>query len=90
MTATPPSSNGATRPGRADSRFFCNRARTLSLVLGLAAIIALVAGAVLAEFNASGAPTSTQTAVIRWVILAAVVGAVAADVVGGHQKARDG
>jgi len=50
----------------------------------------LVAGAVLAELSSSGAPTSTQTAVIRWVILAAVVGAVAAYVVGGHQKARDG
>jgi len=90
MTATPPSSNGATRPGRADSRFFCNRARTLSLVLGLAAIIALVAGAVLAEFNASGAPTSTQTAIVRWIILAALVGAVAAYVIGGRQRRREG
>ena len=91
MTATPPpSNNGSSHSSRADSRFFCNRARTASLVLGLVAVVALVAGAVLAELSSSGAPTSTQTAAIRWVILAAVVGAVAAYVVGGHQKARDG
>ena len=72
MTVTPPpSSNGTSRPNRADSRFFCNRARTASLVLGLVAVVALVAGFILAELSASGAPTSSQTAVVRWVILAA-------------------
>jgi hypothetical protein len=91
VTATPsPSNNGTSHPSRADSRFFCNRARTASLVLGLVAVVALVAGAVLAELSASGAPTSTQTAVVRWVILASLVGAVAAYVIGGRQKARDG
>jgi hypothetical protein len=91
VTATPsPSNNGTSHPSRADSRFFCNRARTASLVLGLVAVVALVAGAVLAELSASGAPTSTQTAVVRWVILVSLVGAVAAYVIGGRQKARDG
>jgi len=90
MTLPPPSTNGASRPGRADSRFFCNRARTASLVLGLVAVVALVVGAVLAELNTSGAPTSTQTAVVRWIILAALAGAVVTYVVGGRQRGRDG
>ena len=91
MTVTPPpSSNGTSRPNRADSRFFCNRARTASLVIGLVAVVALVAGFILAELSASGAPTSSQTAVVRWVILAALVGAVVAYVIGGRQRARDG
>jgi hypothetical protein len=91
MTATPPpSNNGASRLHRADSRFFCNRARTASLVLGRVAVVALVVGAMLAELSTSGAPTSTQTTVVRWFILAALVGAVAAYVIGGRQKAREG
>jgi uncharacterized membrane protein len=85
-----PARNGKARPDRAHSRFFCNRARTASLLLGLVAIAALVVGAVLAEVSSSGAPTSTQTAVVRWIILAALVGAVVAYVIGGRLQRRDG
>jgi surface antigen len=58
-------------------------------VLGLVAFAALVAGAVLAELSSSGAPTSTQTAVVRWIILAALAGAVVAYVIGGRLQPPD-
>jgi hypothetical protein len=90
MDTPSPARNGSARPDRSHSRFFCNRARTASLVLGLVAIAALVVGAVLAEISASGAPTSTETAVVRWIILAALAGAVVAYVVGGRLQRRDG
>jgi surface antigen len=58
-------------------------------VLGLVAIAALVVGAVLAEASSSGSPTSTQTAVVRWIILAALAGAVVAYIIGGRLQRRD-
>jgi len=84
-----PARNGHARPDRAHSRFFCNRARTASLLLGLVAIAALLVGAVLAEISSSGAPSSTATAVVRWVIVASLVAAVVAYVIGGRQQQRD-
>jgi surface antigen len=58
-------------------------------VLGLVAIAALVVGAVLAEISSSGAPTSTETTAVRWIILAALAGAVVAYVIGGRLQRRD-
>jgi inorganic pyrophosphatase/exopolyphosphatase len=58
-------------------------------VLGLVAIAALVVGAILAESSSNGAPTSTQTDVVRWIILAALAGAVVTYVIGGRLRRRD-
>ena len=87
MTAAPPpSTNGARHRSREDSRFFRNRARTVSLVLLVVAIAALVIGAVLAEVSASGTPSSTATDVVRWVIVASLAGGAVAYVIGGRQQ----
>jgi uncharacterized membrane protein len=79
-------SNGA-RPDRSQSRFLCNGARKLSLFCFVVAFAALVIGGGFAEISANGSPTSLETAVVRYVILAGVVVGVIAYVIGGRIQA---
>jgi uncharacterized membrane protein len=68
------------------SRFFCNNARKASLVCGIIAFVALVIGGGFAEISSNGSPTSLETAVVRWVILAALVAGVILYVIGGRLR----
>jgi hypothetical protein len=83
-----PKTNGA-RPDRSQSRFFCNTARKASLFFLALAVAALVIGGGFAEISKSGSPTSTETAVVRWVILGSLVLFVVAYVLGGRMRQRD-
>ena len=78
------------RPPR--SRFFCNNARKGSLVCGILAFAAVVIGGGFAEISSNGAPTSTETAVIRWIIVGSLVIGVTLYIVGGRilRADRDG
>ena len=77
--------NGS-RPDQSQSRFFCNNARKGSLICGIIAFVALVIGGGFAEISSNGSPTSLETAVVRWVILAALVVGVTLYVVGGRLR----
>jgi cation transporter-like permease len=77
--------NGA-KPDLSQSRFFCNNARKGSLVCGIVAFVALVIGGGFAEISSNGSPTSLETAVVRWVIVAALVVGVSLYVVGGRLR----
>jgi uncharacterized membrane protein len=77
--------NGS-KPDLSHSRFFCNSARKGSLVCGIIAFVALVIGGGFAEISSSGSPTSLETAVVRWVILAALVAGVTLYVIGGRLR----
>jgi uncharacterized membrane protein len=81
-----PASNG-TGPDPSQSRFFRNTARKLSLACFVLAFAALVIGGGFAEISSNGAPTPTETAVVRWVIVAGVVLGVIAYVIGGRLRA---
>src|SRR5580698_6088930 len=78
-------SNGS-KPDPSRSRFFCNNARKGSLVCGIIAFIALVIGGGFAEISSSGSPTSLETAVVRWVILAALVAGVTLNAVAVRRR----
>jgi hypothetical protein len=80
---------GPARPDRSQSRFFCNTARKLSLVFGAIAVAALVIGGGFAEISSSGAPTSTETAIVRYIILASLIAAVVAYLIGGRMLQRE-
>jgi hypothetical protein len=84
-------SNGS-KPDLSRSRFFCNNARKGSLVCGILAFAALVIGGGFAEISSNGAPTSTETAVIRWIIVGSLVIGVTLYIVGGRilRADRDG
>jgi hypothetical protein len=82
------STNGS-KPDLSTSRFFCNNARKGSLVCGILAFAALVIGGGFAEISANGSPTSLETAVVRWIIVAALVVGVTLYVIGGRML-RDG
>jgi hypothetical protein len=82
-----PATNGS-RPDRSQSRFFCNWARAASLFLLALAVGALVIGGGFAEISSNGAPTTLETAVIRWIILGSLVLAVVAYVIGGRMLER--
>ncbi len=82
-----PARNGS-RPDRSKSRFFCNTARTGSLVCFVVAFVALVIGGGLSEISQNGSPTSLETAVVRWIIVAGVVVGVVLYVVGGRMVQR--
>jgi hypothetical protein len=71
--------------GPSQARFLINPARKVSLLFGVVAFAALVIGGGFAEISASGAPTSLETAVVRWVIVGSLVVAVVAYVIGGRQ-----
>jgi uncharacterized membrane protein len=77
--------NGS-KPDLTQSRFFCNNARKGSLVCGIIAFVALVIGGGFAEISSNGSPTSLETAVVRWVILAALVAGVTLYVIGGRLR----
>lgn len=81
---------GPARPDRSHSRFFCNAARKLSLLFGAVAVAALVIGGGFAEISSNGAPTSLETAIVRYVILGSLVAAVVAYVIGGRILERGG
>jgi hypothetical protein len=76
-------SNG-TKPDLSQSRFFCNNARKGSLVCGILAFAALVIGGGFALISSSGAPTSLQTAAVRWVIVGSLVVGAILYVIGGR------
>jgi hypothetical protein len=80
---------GPARPDRSQSRFFCNTPRKLSLLFGAIAVAALVIGGGFAEISSSGAPTSTETAIVRYIILGALVAAVVAYLIGGRMLERE-
>jgi hypothetical protein len=80
---------GPARPDRSQSRFFCNTARKLSLVFGAIAVAALVIGGGFAEISSSGAPTSTETAVVRYIILGSLIAAIVAYLIGGRMLQRE-
>jgi hypothetical protein len=80
--------NGS-RPDPSRSRFFCNNARKGSLVCGIIAFVALVIGGGFAEISSNGSPTSLETAVVRWVILAALAAGVILYVIGGRLRRDD-
>jgi cation transporter-like permease len=75
--------NGS-KPDLSRSRFFCNNARKGSLVCGILAFVALVIGGGFAEISSNGSPTSLETAVVRYVIVGALVIGVILYVVGGR------
>jgi asparagine N-glycosylation enzyme membrane subunit Stt3 len=78
-------SNGSKRD-LSQSRFFCNNARKGSLVCGILAFAALVIGGGFAEISSNGAPTSLETAAVRWVIVGSLVVGVALYVIGGQLR----
>jgi hypothetical protein len=82
-----PTTNGSGRPDRSQSRFFCNGARKLSLVLFVVAFAALVIGGGFAEISTNGSPTSLETAVVRWIIVGGVVIGLVAYYIGGRMRA---
>jgi hypothetical protein len=77
------------RPDRSQSRFLCNTPRKLSLLFGAIAVAALVIGGGFAQISSSGAPTSLETAVVRYIILGSLVAAVVAYVIGGRMQDRE-
>jgi uncharacterized membrane protein len=77
--------NGS-KPDLSQSRFLCNNARKGSLVCGIVAFVALVVGGGFAEISSNGSPTSLETAVVRWVILAALVVGVVLYLIGGRLR----
>jgi Na+/glutamate symporter len=79
-------SNGS-GPDRSRSRFFCNLPRKISLLFLVIAFAALVIGGGFAEISSNGAPTSLETAIVRYIILGSLVIAVTAYVIGGRLQA---
>ncbi len=82
-------SNGS-RPDVSRSRFFCNNARKGSLVCGVIAFCALVIGGGFAEISSNGAPTSAETAVIRYIIVGSLVIGGILYVIGGRMMRSGG
>jgi len=78
-------SNGS-KPDLSQSRFFCNSARKGSLVCGILAFAALVIGGGFSEISSNGAPTSLETAAVRWVIVGSLVLGVVLYVIGGRLR----
>jgi hypothetical protein len=75
-------------PDFSQSRFMCNGARKLSLACFVIAFAALVIGGGFAEISSNGSPTSREVAVVRWIILGALVIGFVAYYVGGRIRAR--
>ncbi len=89
MTGHPdPRSNGS-KPDLSRSRFFCNNARKGSLVCGILAFAALVIGGGFAEISSNGAPTTLETAAVRWVIVGSLVAGVILYAIGGRMLRGD-
>ncbi len=66
----------------------CNGARKIALMCFVLAFAALVIGGGFAEISLSGAPTTLEVAVVRWIILGALVVGFVAYYVGGRIRAR--
>jgi hypothetical protein len=79
------SANGS-KPDLSQSRFFRNNARKGSLVCLILAFAALVIGGGFAEISSNGAPTSAETAVVRWIIVGALLIGVTLYVIGGRTQ----
>ena len=79
--------DNGTRPDRSQSRFLCNGARKLSLACFVVAFAALVVGGGFAEISANGSPTTLETDVVRWIILAGLLTGAVAYYVGGRIRA---
>jgi hypothetical protein len=75
------------RPDRSQSRFMCNGARKTSLICFVLAFAALVIGGGFAEISSNGSPTSVEIAVVRWIIVAALVVGFSAYYIGGRRRA---
>jgi hypothetical protein len=84
-----PTTNGH-RPDPSRSRFFCNTPRKVSLFFGVLAFAALVIGGGFSEISSNGAPTSLETAVVRWIIVGSLVLGAVAYVIGGRMRERQG
>ena len=85
-----PRSNGS-KPDLSRSRFFCNNARKGSLVCGILAFAALVIGGGFAEISSNGAPTSLETAAVRWVIVGSLAVGLILYIIGGRMlRSRSG
>ena len=76
------------RPDRSRSRFLRNGWRKTSLAFFVAAFAALVIGGGFAEISSNGAPTSLETAVVRWVILGSILLGAGAYLLGGRMDAH--
>jgi len=79
-------SNGS-GPDRSQSRFLCNLPRKVALFFLALAVAALVIGGGFAEISSNGAPTSTETAIVRYVIVGSLVLGAVAYVIGGRMRA---
>ena len=84
MTGTHDRASNGKKPDLSQSRFFCNKARTGSLVCGVLAFTALVIGGGFAEISSNGAPTTLETDAVRWVIVGSLVVGVILYAVGGR------
>jgi hypothetical protein len=62
--------------------------RKLSLLCGVLAFAALVIGGGFAEISSNGAPTSLETAIVRWIIVGALVIGVIFYIIGGRMQAQ--
>jgi TRAP-type mannitol/chloroaromatic compound transport system permease large subunit len=62
--------------------------RKLSLLCGVLAFAALVIGGGFAEISSNGAPTSLETAIVRWIIVGALVIGVIFYIIGGRMLAQ--
>jgi MFS superfamily sulfate permease-like transporter len=67
-------------------QFTRNAARKASLISGLAAVLALLIGAGFANMSANTAPTTRETEVIRWVVVACLAVGVVFYVIGGRME----
>ena len=83
----PRASTNGHRPDRSRSRFFRNRWRQVSLICIVVAFAAIVIGGGFAEISTNGAPTTLETAVVRWVVVGAVVIGLGAYLMGGRTQA---
>ncbi len=81
-----PVSNGS-RPDLSRSRFLCNVPRKVSLCFIALAVAALVIGGGFAEISSDGAPTTLETAVVRYIIIGSLVMSAIAYVIGGRVQA---
>jgi hypothetical protein len=83
-----PATNGSGRRDTSQSRFFCNTPRKVSLLFGVLAFAALVIGGGFAEISSNGAPTSLETAIVRWIIVGSLVIGVIFYIIGGRMQAQ--
>jgi hypothetical protein len=64
-------------------------ARKVTMVFGLAAVLTLLVGAGFSFMSASNAPTSLETAWVRWIALLCILVAVTAYVIDRRSRGDD-